>query len=149
MWPNPRGFGHIYWRNPEQKSSFFVKWLYLVMDSPNVNLRFEERLNTSLEMKNLNTSVLSIAACPFHIVHNEFRAGANKLNFGLESFTVDVKSSLKSCLIAFRNTPQLDGLPLEKFVFKFLNNMKIFASNFDFPAQSMQFQRNCQRNWKM
>ena len=126
-----------------------MKWLYLVMDSPNVNLRFEERLNTSLEMKNFNTSILSIAACPFHIIRNEFRAGVNKLNFGLESFTVDVKkwkSSLTSCLISFRNTPQLDGLPLEKFVFKFLNNMKIFASNFDFPAQSIQFQSNCQRN---
>ena len=73
----------------------------------------------------------------------------NKLNFDLESFTADVtkwKSSLKSCLISFRNTPQLDGLPLEKFVFKFLNNMKIFASNFDFPSQSIQFQSNCQRN---
>ena len=30
--------------------------LHLGMDGPNVNLRFEELLNTSLEMKNLNTS---------------------------------------------------------------------------------------------
>ena len=64
------GKRHIYWTNPERKTSYFVKWLYLVIDSPNVNLRFEELLNTSLEVKNLNTSILSIAACPFHIVRN-------------------------------------------------------------------------------
>ena len=103
------------------------------MDGPNVNITFEKLLNASSEMKNLNTSILSTAACPFQIVHNEFRAGVNKLNFGSESFTIDVKkgkSSLKSCLISFRNTLQLDGLPLEKFVFKFLNNLKIFARTF-------------------
>ena len=37
------------------------------------------------------------------------------MNFDIESFTIDVKegkSSLTSCLISFRITPQLDGLPL-------------------------------------
>ena len=111
---------HKKWCFPFRISSvnvktFFVQWLHLAMDGPNVNLRFEELLKTSLGMKNLNTSILSIAPCPFHIVCNELRAGVNKLNFGLESFTIDVekwKSSLKSYLISFRNTPQLDGLPL-------------------------------------
>ena len=96
-------------------SSCSLQWLHLVRDGPNVNLRFEKLLNASSEMKYLNTSILSIAAYPFHIVHNGFRAGVNKLNFGLESFTIDVKkgkSSLKSYLTSFRNTPQLDGLPL-------------------------------------
>ena len=72
--------------------TFFVQWLHLAMDGPNVNLRFEELLKTSLGMKNLNTSILSIAPCPFHIVCNELRAGVNKLNFGLESFTIYVKN---------------------------------------------------------
>ena len=22
------GFGHVYWRNPSQKTSFFVQWFY-------------------------------------------------------------------------------------------------------------------------
>ena len=48
--------------------------LYLGMNSPNVNLRFEELLNISLEVKNLKTIILSIGTCPLHIVHNKFRA---------------------------------------------------------------------------
>ena len=69
--------------------------LRLGMDGPNVNLRFEQLLNTSLEMKNLNTSILLIGTCPLYIVHNTFRAGVNKLNFSIDSFAIDVNFFFK------------------------------------------------------
>lgn len=69
--------------------------LHLGMDGPNVNLKFEKLLNMSSEMKNLNTSILSIGTCPLHIVHNAFRAGVNKLNFGIDSFAIDVNFFFK------------------------------------------------------
>ena len=69
--------------------------LHLSVDGPNVNLRFEELLNTSLEMKNLNTSILLIGTCPLHIVHNVFRAGVNNLNFSIDSFAIDVNFLLQ------------------------------------------------------
>ena len=69
--------------------------LHLGMDGPNVNLRFKQLLNTSLEVKNLNTSILLIGTCPLHIVHNAFRAGVNKLNFSIDSFAIDVNFFFK------------------------------------------------------
>ena len=38
------------------------------MDSPNVNLKFEELFRSFESFKHLNTSTLSIAACPHSIL---------------------------------------------------------------------------------
>ena len=64
--------------------------LDLGVDSPNANLGFDEHLNASSEMINLNTSILLISTCLLHIDHNAFRAGVNKLSFGIDSVTTDV-----------------------------------------------------------
>ena len=59
--------------------------LQLSIDGPNVNLRSEECLNASLEMKNINTSILLIGTCPLRIVHSAFRTRVNELNFSIDS----------------------------------------------------------------
>ena len=69
--------------------------LHLGMDGPNVNLKFENLLNSSAQMKSLNTTILSIGTCPLHIVHNAFRAGVNSLGFNIDSFVIDVNFFFK------------------------------------------------------
>ena len=56
---------------------------------PNVNLKFEELLRSSETFKHLNTSILSIGTCPFHVTHNKFRSDITNLDFNVGSFATD------------------------------------------------------------
>ena len=74
--------------------------LYIGMNGPNVNLKFEELLRSSESFKHLNISVFSISTCPLHITHNRFRSDITKLDFNVDSFAIDVNFFSSSQLLA-------------------------------------------------
>ena len=65
------------------------------MNGPSVNLKFEDLLKSSPQMKCLDTTILSIGTFPLHVVHNAFRACINALKFSIDSFVTDVDFFLK------------------------------------------------------
>ena len=58
----------------ELKSDYL---LHLGMDGPNVNLSFENKLESNLE--SINTSFLRIGTCSLHLTHTAFRKGIKSL----------------------------------------------------------------------
>ena len=76
------------------------------MDGPNVNLPFENKLESNLE--SINTSFLSIGTCSLHSIHTAFRKGTKSLysntinileekesTFGLDDFFNDLHFFIK------------------------------------------------------
>ena len=87
----------------ELKSDYL---LHLGMDGPNVNLSFENKLESNLE--SINTSFLSIGTCSLHPTHTAFRKGTKSLysntinisqekesTFGLDDFFNDLHFFIK------------------------------------------------------
>ena len=84
--------------------------LHLGMDGPNVNLSFENKLESTLE--SINTSFLRIGTCSLHPTHIAFRKGikslySNTINisgekestFDLEDFFNDLLFFFFNCLV--------------------------------------------------
>ena len=49
------------------------------MNGPSVNLKFEDLLKSSPQVKSVDTTILSIGTFPLNVVHNAFRARINAL----------------------------------------------------------------------
>ena len=67
-------YNHFVDEKLELKSDYL---LHLGMDGPNVNLSFENKLESNLE--SINTSFLRIGTCSLHPTHTAFRKGIKSL----------------------------------------------------------------------
>ena len=83
--------------------------LHIGMDGPSVNLKFEDLLKSSPNIKSMDTTILSIGTYPRHIVHNAFRAGVNALNFNIDSFIIDVNFFFKLSAARRADFKQMQG----------------------------------------
>ena len=66
--------------------------LNIGMDVPNINLNFQDLLQSSEVFDQLDTTILSIGTCPLHVTHNGFRDGVKNLNFNVDTFPIDINS---------------------------------------------------------
>ena len=114
-------------------------------DESSVNLKFEDFLKSSQQIKTLDSTILSIGKYSLHFVHNAFRAGVNALNFSIDSFVIDLnffsgfllpeEQTTNTCrnlprlfITLYRNIPAQDGL--ERYVFRYWNNTKTCENTF-------------------
>ena len=68
------------------KESFLI---YVVMDGPNVNLKFEKELEAVLKSVH-DTGILGLGTCSLHPVHSAFKKGLENLNFPFATFFNDL-----------------------------------------------------------
>lgn len=63
--------------------------LQLMMDGPNVNKSFEEKLRKALEDQ-YGTTLIDIGTCSLHHMHNAFKNGLKKISFDFDGFAIDL-----------------------------------------------------------
>ena len=68
--------------------------LYLGVDGPTVNVKFERDRNDGLKKKE-NTTILNLGTCSLHPVHSAFKKGLQEPDFAFESFFNDLSLFFK------------------------------------------------------
>ena len=115
--------------------------LHQGMDGPNVNLAFQNRVQSYLLTQ--NSTFLDIGTCPLHTIYNRFSKSVRVIDFNIEQFIIDIIAFLElsaarredylkleeiteSSLHNFPwNIPPHGGLHWKKSPFEFLSSGKI------------------------
>lgn len=79
----------------KKKLSLNVNYLLqLMMDGPNVNKSFAEKLKSALEAE-YDTTLIDAGECSLHVAHNAFQQGLKMISFDFDAFANDLSFFLK------------------------------------------------------
>ena len=94
----------------------------MVWVGPNVNLNFEDPLQSAEIFDQLDGTIFSISTCPLPITHNGFRDGVANLNFNVETFPIDINFFFKLSALHRADFLKIEELAylVSRFVQKYL-----------------------------